>query len=36
MSKNGKTQLKNLAEFAASDHFRTLCIKGLNLRKVKY
>ena len=34
MSENGLTHLKNLAAFAArflnmSDHFETLCIKGL-------
>ena len=35
MSSNGQTHFKNLAAFAArflsvSDHFRTLCIKGLS------
>ena len=29
MSQNGQTHFKNLAN-AVSDHFRTLCVKGLN------
>ena len=30
MSQNGQTHFKNLAANAVSDHFGTLCIKGLN------
>ena len=40
MSQNGQTHFKNLAAFAArfqsmSDHFGTLCIKGLSVTIVK-
>ena len=40
MSQNGQTHFKNLAAFAArflnvSDHFGTLCIKGLNYGYIK-
>ena len=36
MSQNGQTHFKNLAAFAAtvSDHFGTLCIKGLKACRV--
>ena len=30
MSQNGQTHFKNLAAISLSDHFETLCIKGLN------
>ena len=30
MSQNGQTYFKNLAAYV-SDHFETLCIKGLNM-----
>ena len=33
MSQNGQTHFKNLAAFAISDHFGTLCTKGLKVKK---